>query len=342
MTSVRSMTCMVADIVGSSLIMQEDQRKGIDLYETFQSILVPLIEKKDGFAIEFTGDAVSACFSNFMSAIATGFAIQNALEARNLPAAGPGLNARIGIYSSQYGNNEYQQQLSLAAATCLQSLGRADALCVSACMINEINMGFPVFSYSRGKYDLGFLSEPAAVFYLYQERPGFLSRQKLRLGHLNAACCSQIKKVITSPAMAVPSLLVLAVLLFYSMKEDPYTVVRDIEISETRDFTEGKFDREISKLNRVLKEEISSLAGISVLRPGQGSMLETRLQAHPAIRLVSSFQHNSDRVRLTWAVLQQDGSVQSSGGVVTGRLENLLVIESQFIQNILSELDSKN
>jgi len=342
MTSVRSVTSMVADIIGSSLIMQQDQRKGIDLYETFQSLLVPLIEKNDGFAIEFTGDAVSASFSNLTSAIAAGFAIQDALEAWNLSATGSGLYARIGIYSAKYGNNEHQQQLSLAAATSLQSLGRADALCVSTCMIDEINMNFPVFSYSRGKYDLGFLSEPAAVIYLHQQRPGFLGRQKLRLGHLNAACCSQIKKVITSPAMAVPFLLVLAVLLFYSMKQSPYIVVRDIEISETRDFTEGEFNREISKLNRVLKEEISSLAGISVLRPGQGSILETKLQTHPAIRLVSSFQYNLDRVRLTWAVLQQDGSVQSSGGVVTGRIENLAVIERQFVQNILSELDSKN
>ena len=342
MTSVRSVTSMVADIIGSSLIMQQDQRKGIDLYETFQSLLVPLIEKNDGFAIEFTGDAVSASFSNLMSAIVAGFAIQDALEAWNFSATGPGLYARIGIYSTKYGNNEHQQQLSLAAATCLQSLGRADALCVSACMIGEINMDFPVFSYSRGKYDLGFLSEPAAVFYLYQERPGFLRRQELRLGHLNAAYCSQIKKVITSPAMAVPFVLVLAVLLFYSMKQSPYIIARDIEISETRDFTEGKFDREISNLNRLLKEEISSLAGISVLRSGQGSMLETRLPTDPAIRLVSSFQYNSDHVRLTWSVFQKDDSVQGSGGVVTGSIENLAVIERQFVQNILSELDSKN
>lgn len=341
MTTASSMTYLVADIVGSSLIMQLDQRKGIDLFETFQSLLLPLIEKEGGSAVEYTGDAVSAAFDNCQSAVATGLAIQNVLEQWNLSAAGPGLHARIGIFSSANGSDEHQQQLSLAAATCLQSLGREDALCVSTCDIDGIDGQFPVFVFPRGKNDLGFLSEPAAVYYLYQKMPGFLSRLKLQFDYLNTDYFSQIKYVISSPLIAIPLLLVFDVLLFQLLNDSPFIGARHVEINVVQDFTEGKFDREISGLNYRLREKIGSLAERSVVQKKLYPEHRVVQEKIPSISIVSGFQHHSGRVRLNWGILQQGSSVQKSGGVITGKVENLAMLESQFIEEIISELDSK-
>jgi len=335
---------MVADIIGSSLIMQEDQRKGIYLYETFQSILVPIIEKAVGFGIEFTGDAISASFKTCKSAVKTGFAIQEALEVWNLSSEGPGITARIGIHSSKQGEVESQQQLSLAAATCLQSLGRADALCVSRNIIDEITPDFPVYAYPRGRHDLGFLPDTVSVFYLYEEKQAFLRRQGFLLEYLKTEYLDSIKAAIISPVVEIPLLVVATILFLMFASAKPEIQTRYIEVTEIRDFSSGGFDKELSDMTRRIQTNVNSLAGVHLLHVKSASNpdvnADKKYDSNSTFRLVFSFQQNEDRVRLTWGIFQQNGKVQTTGGVATGRINNLAELERQITDNILAWLGS--
>jgi len=335
---------MVADIVGSSLVMQEDQRKGVHLYETFQSILVPVIEKAVGFGIEFSGDAISASFRTCKSAVKAGFAIQEALDAWNLSSDGPGITARIGIHSSQQGEEESQQQLSLAAATCLQSLGRADALCVSRNIIDEITPNFPVFAYPLGRHDLGFLPDTVPVFYLYEEKQAFLRRQGFLLEYLKAEYLDSIKAAIISPAVEIPLLVVATVLFLMFANTKPEIEARYFEVIEVRDFSSGGFDRELNNIPRRIQKSVNSITGVHFLHIKGVSNPDInavkKYDSNSVFRLVFSFQRNADRVRLTWGVFQQNGEVQLSGGVVTGSINNLAELEMQITENILAWLGS--
>ncbi|NOY16868.1 MAG: hypothetical protein GXP23_08055 [Gammaproteobacteria bacterium] len=344
MTAAPSLIYMVADIVGSSLIMQEDQRKGIELYEAFQSILVPIIEKAPGFGIEFTGDAISASFRTCNAAVKTGFAIQEALEAWNLSSKGPGITVRIGIHACKQGEEKSQQQLSLAAATCLQSLGRADALCVSRNIIDEVPPDFPVYAYSLGRRDLGFLPDTVPVFYLYEEKQPFLRRQGFFLEHLKAEYLDSIKAVIVSPVVEIPLLVMGTILFLMFASTKPEIETRYIEVTEIRDFSNGGFDKELRDMTRRIQTSINSMAGVHPLHARGVSNpdlnADKKYDSSSVFRLVFSFQKNADRVRLTWGVFRQNGEVQASGGVVTGSIISLAELEGQIIENILAVLDS--
>jgi class 3 adenylate cyclase len=339
-----AVTYMVADIVGSSLIMQDDQRKGYDLYETFQSILVPIIEKAVGFGIEFTGDAVSASFRTCKSAVKTGFAIQQALDAWNRSSEGPDLTARIGIHSSIQGEEESQQQLSLAAATCLQSLGRADALCVSRNIIDKISPDFPVYAYPLGRHDLGFLPDTVSVFYLYEEEQAFLRRQGFLLEYLKTEYLDSMRTAIISPAVEIPLLMVATILFLSFAGVNTEISPQYIEVAEIRDFTGGGFDKELSDMTSRIQASVNSIVGVHLIhgetasKPGLN--LDKKAASDSAFRIVCSLQKNADQVRLTWGIFQLNGKAQVSGGVVTGSINNLTELERQITENILAWLDS--
>ncbi|HEC27675.1 MAG TPA: adenylate/guanylate cyclase domain-containing protein [Gammaproteobacteria bacterium] len=339
------LTFMVADIVGSSLIMQKDQRKGVDLYETFQSILVPIIEKAVGFGIEFTGDAISASFRTCKSAVKAGFAIQEALDAWNLSSEGPGITARIGIHSSsKQGEKESQQQLSLAAATSLQSLGRADALCVSKTIIDEITPDFPVYAYPLGRHDLGFLSDTVPVFYLYEEKQAFLRRQGFLLEYLKTEYLDNLNVTIISPVVEIPLLVVATILFLMFASSKPEIEPRYIEVTEIRDFSSGGFDKELSDMASRIQTSVNSIAGVYLLHIKGTSKPDTnagkKYDSNSAFRLVFSFQQNAERVRLTWGIFERNGKVQVSGGVVTGSINKFAELERQVTENILAWLVS--
>lgn len=335
-------TCMVADIVGSSLIMQEDQRYEADLYETFQSLLVPIIEKAVGFGIEFTGDAVSASFRSCKSAVKTGFAIQKALEVWNLSSARPEITVRIGLHSCKPEDEESLQQLSPVTAASLQSLGRADALCVSRNIIDEISQNAPVHAYPMGSHDLGFLPDTVPVFHLFEEKQAFLRRQGFVLEYLKTEYLEKIKTSIISSAVEIPLLITVTLLFALFLNLKPDVVPSNIEFTEVRNLSNGAFNKELSDMVSRIQVNVNSIADRSQLH--HDSVLEVdhhvgnESSSNPVSRLVLSVQEDKDQVRLTWSIFQHHASVQTSGGVVTGNNENMAELERRTTKDILAGL----
>lgn len=318
---------MVADIVGSSLIMQEDRYRDFDLHGTFQSLLQPVIEQGGGLDIEFTGDDVSARFRSYQSAVKAGFALHKALSDWNLAHRGPALTARIGIYAGDVSNvvdAERQQHLSLLAADRLQSLGRADALCVSTLVIDEVKPVFSAYVHSLEAHDLGVNQGAAPVYYFFATKPGFFTRQQLRYNCLN----NQFAKKIQRSFSLLLIFILMVAIFFFAIVENNSKI---IEIAEIQNFSAESHESEIRSISRLLTNALNAAPGIALFPSSDTS--------HIDFRLVCSFQHVAGQVRLTWAILRQHDNEQVMGGDVTGKTEDMAKLEKQLVQIILYQLN---
>lgn len=318
---------MVADIVGSSLIMQEDRYRDFDLHGTFQSLLQPVIEQGGGHDIEFTGDDVSARFRSYQSAVKTGFALHEALSEWNISHRGPALTARVGIYADNVSNlvdAERQQHLSLLVADRLQSLGRADALCVSTLGIDEVKPVFSAYVHSLGAHDLGVNQGTAPVYYYFANKPDFFTRQQLRYNCLNY---QSVKKIQRSFSLLLIFILMVAIFFFTSVENNS----KIIEIAEIQNFSAESHEAEISSISRLLTNGLNAAPGIALFPSSDSS--------HIDFRLVCSFQHVAGQVRLAWAILRQHDNEQIMGGDVTGKTEDMAKLEKQLVQIILYRLN---
>ena len=315
---------MVADIIGSSLILQQDRHSDFDLYGTFQSILQPVIEKGGGFDIEFTGDDVSAGFRDSGSAVNTGFAIHQALDSWNSSLKGPVLAVRIGIHTGKPEDNARQRKLSLVVASRLQSLGSANALCVTASVIDEIDPASTVHVHYSGEHSLG-LASITQVFYLFDEKPKFLVSQRLLFERLRTQYAETVKRTIAVPAFLI--FLLVAATFFVRSAE---TRIKNIEIAEVKNFSAEMHEIEINSIRTLFRTSLAAVPGINVITDSGTSKID--------LKLVSSFQQVAGKVRITWGVLQQDDRIQTKGGDITGKIENLANLQRQLVQNIISHL----
>jgi class 3 adenylate cyclase len=329
MTGQQTLTYMATDIIGYSVLTQKDQHKAFELLETYQSILIPLIEKEGGSTIVCTADAITACFSSCQSAIRAGFAIQKALTDWNRSSTTSKLATRIGIHASRPDDKGHFQQLSKTVAASLESLGNAKALSVSLPVLKGPEDEASLHYFPLGGRDLDYLPDPLKVFYLYEEKPGFFTRLGLQLNYLKSEYTARFTHSYSFAAIT-GLVLFMSVFLFNT----PATYARNIEFSEVINLSRDGYDGDARKLSRLIKDRLIDTSRVTVLK-------STGLQ-QAASRLVCSFQRSGENVRLTWGFLDQNGEVQTSGGEVSGKIENIKKLETRFLNNITSQIEISN
>ena len=315
---------MVADIVGSSLILQQDRFFGFDLYGTFQSIMLPVIETGGGFDVEFTGDDVSAKFPDPQSAVKTGLAIHKTLASWNSSRLGPALAVRIGIHASTKSDETHQRILPLVIASRLQTLGRADALCVTPSVIDHIDPVSSVHLHYLGEHPLchNFITP---LYYLLDERPTFPAAQRLLFERLRHQYKAVAKFAIAAPAIVL--FILVAAMFFVDSTENR---MQNIEIVEIKNFDAENHADELNRIRTLLSTSLAAVPGMNVV--GDSEVLNVDIQ------LVCSFQQRAGKIRLTWGIFEQDDRVQVTGGDITGKTENLAHLQRQLVHTVISHL----
>ena len=288
-------------------------------------MVVPAIKQGGGFDIEFTGDDVAAKFRECQSAVNAGFAIHKALYDRNASQNGPIISARTGIHIGRPEEGQLQQDMSSVVASRLQSLGRADALCVSSSVINEIKPSSPVYVHSLGVHKLDFIPVTESVYYLFNEKPKFLAYQQLRFSRLISKPVDRVKIAYAGSIML--ALILVTVALFYVSAEKK---IINIELSGIRNFSVEKHEQEIDHISASLKTQINTVPGLKILT--------SRDKYSPDIKLVCGFQQEDGQMRLTWGMMVQGDTIQVAGGEITGKPASFASLERQFIQNIMDHL----
>lgn len=328
MSSGHALTYMATDIIGYSILTHNDQRKAIDLLETYQSILIPLIEKEGGSDIVCTGDAISASFSSTRSAIQAGFAIQNALKDWSQSTPESKLTTRVGIHTYSRDYNGHHQQLSQTMAKSLEQLGCARALCVSLEVIERIRHESSFHDYPLGPQVVEYLPVPLRIFYLYEEKPGFLTRHNLQLKYLkNEYVDRYLNKYSLAASMA--SILLVSVLLFNTAASE----IHYIEFEKIQNFSGDDYESEVNELFRQIKFRFDHMPGLK--------LFNDKSTQQPDFRLVCSYQQIRNNGQLSWSVYEQDGEIQTSGGVVSADIDDFEDLAELLVQDIITQIDAE-
>jgi class 3 adenylate cyclase len=133
MKETRLAAVMFTDIAGFSEMMEQDEKRTIDLLDEHNRIILPLIENFSGNLIDSIGDGLLITFDSVFSAVSCGLNIQNALAARNLKLDDElRLNLRIGIHLGDIwveGDRIYGNGVNIASR--IQHLARPGGICIS-------------------------------------------------------------------------------------------------------------------------------------------------------------------------------------------------------------------
>lgn len=319
---------LAADMIGSSLIMQQDQFRDFDLFSVFRNLLVPEITTYGGQGVEFTGDEVSARFPDSLSATRAGFAIHRALTTYNSSLNGPKLAVRIGIYSdgpvAEGSRHEFPPR---SCASFLQSIGRPDVLCISSAVQSEIKPGSANYAQILAAHESGYIPANDSVFYLFANRPGVWGRFRLQIGLMKRQAYEHVKLPGLTIALFTIAIASAAFLLSVTHEKK----VMYLELEPVIDFSADNHHAEISRFNGLLREGLSGVPGIKISRGSQSASSD--------LRLVCSFQQIANRLRLNWGLYQIHDGVQTAGGVLTGKLNNSRGLEEQLLRNVITRLE---
>ena len=319
---------LAADLIGSSLIMQQDQFRDLDLFSLFRNLLVPEITKYGGQGVEFTGDEVTARCPESHSATRAGFAIHRALTTYNSSLSGPKLAVRIGIYSdSPAAEDSRHEFLPRSYASFLQSIGRPDVLCISSAVQSEIKPGSASYAQLLAAHEAGFIPANDSVFYLFASRPGVWVRLRLQIGLMKRQAYEHVK--LSGLTIALFTIAIASAAYLSSSTHEMR--VKHLELMPVIDFSADNHHAEISRFNGLLREGLSGVPGIKISRDNESMNSD--------LRLVCSFQQIANRLRLNWGLYQIHDGVQTAGGVLTGKLNNSRGLEEQLLQNVIAHLE---
>jgi TolB-like protein/class 3 adenylate cyclase len=189
-TEHRLAAVLMADVVGYSRLMAEDQDATVRTVTAYREEVELLVRQHRGQLVDFTGDNFLAEFASALYAVRCAVEIQSVLRARNAPlAADRRVEFRMGVHLADVqveGERRFGTGVNVAAR--LEALAEPGGLCISA----------PVLEHVRGNLDLEFddlgtksvknIPDPVRVYRVKLEAappkaaPGSLRRMALAVG----------------------------------------------------------------------------------------------------------------------------------------------------------------
>ncbi len=156
----------MADVVGYSRLMGEDETATLKTLNTYQGIMEGLIKQHRGRLVSTPGDAVLAEFSSVVDAVQCAVAVQKELEARNaeLPE-NRRMQFRIGINLGdviEEGDNIYGDGVNIAAR--LEALADPGGICVSKTAFDHIETKLPLGYEFLGEKAVKNIAKPVKAY----------------------------------------------------------------------------------------------------------------------------------------------------------------------------------
>ncbi|AHC14177.1 adenylate/guanylate cyclase domain-containing protein [Salinispira pacifica] len=140
MKETRLMAVMFTDIAEFSRMMEEDEKRTIELLEEHHGMVFPIIENFNGRLIDSVGDGLLLTFESLLGAVSCALNIQNAVAERNASVEpGRKFNLRIGLHMGDIWfeeNNIYGNGVNIAAR--LQQMSKPGGICVSEDVYHQI------------------------------------------------------------------------------------------------------------------------------------------------------------------------------------------------------------
>ena len=228
---------LVADIVGYSRLMAEDEAATVAALKGHQAVILPLVETHGGRIQDTAGDGILAEFRSVQQAVECAIAIQRTMAERyaEVPPARQ-MRFRIGVNFGDVmydGTRVYGDGLNIAAR--IQALAEPGGICVTALVREEVGARTSLAFEDLGMQHLKNIPRPVRVFHVClddQNEAGATPRRAVRawrrpflLGLLAVALAVVLGLGVRlalnrGPAMDRPRLSI-AVLPFNNLSGDP-------------------------------------------------------------------------------------------------------------------------
>ena len=159
---------LVADIVGYSRLMAEDEAATVAALKGHQAVVLPLVEAHGGRIQDTAGDGILAEFRSVQQAVECAIAIQRTMAERNatVPPARQ-MRFRIGVNLGDVmydGTRAYGDGFNVAAR--VQALAEPGGICVTAMVREEVGARTSLAFEDLGAQHLKNIPRPVRVFHL--------------------------------------------------------------------------------------------------------------------------------------------------------------------------------
>lgn len=157
---------LMADVVGYSRLMGEDEAATLQTLGTYQGIMADLINQHRGRVVGAPGDALLAEFSSVVDAVQCAVAVQKELQARNagLPD-NRRMQFRIGINLGdviEEGDQIYGDGVNIAAR--LEALADPGGICISKTAFDHIETKLPLGYEFLGEKEVKNIARPVGAY----------------------------------------------------------------------------------------------------------------------------------------------------------------------------------
>jgi class 3 adenylate cyclase/Ca2+-binding EF-hand superfamily protein len=157
---------LMADVVGYSRLMGEDEAATLQTLSAYQGIMADLINQHRGRVVDAPGDALLAEFSSVVDAVQCAVAVQKELEARNAELPDDRrMQWRIGINLGdviEEGNKIYGDGVNVAAR--LEALADPGGICVSRTAFDHIETKLPLGYEFLGEKTVKNIARPVGAY----------------------------------------------------------------------------------------------------------------------------------------------------------------------------------
>lgn len=157
---------LIADAVGYSRLMGEDEEAALEALKASRAIIEPLIAEYGGRVFGGAGDSVVAEFPSAVGALGSAVAMQRRLAAAERSGAGhQALKFRIGINVGDViidGDNLYGDGVNVTER--LQGLAEPGGICISGTVHDQVRDRFPAAFLDLGEQRVKNISHPVRAF----------------------------------------------------------------------------------------------------------------------------------------------------------------------------------
>ncbi len=165
---------LVADIVGYSRLMAEDEAATVAALKGHQAVVLPLVEAHGGRIQDTAGDGILAEFRSVQQAVECAIAVQRTMAERNatVPPARQ-MRFRIGVNLGDVmydGTRAYGDGLNVAAR--VQALADPGGICVTAMVREEVGARTSLAFEALGAQRLKNIPRPVRVFHVRYDEQG--------------------------------------------------------------------------------------------------------------------------------------------------------------------------
>ncbi|MBI4535389.1 MAG: tetratricopeptide repeat protein [Ignavibacteriae bacterium] len=298
---------MFTDMVGYTLMMQENEQKAKEIRDRQRKALEELVPRHRGRILQYYGDGTLSIFNSAIEAAKCAIEVQHELQTE------PKVPMRIGLHTADIAYDDegvYGDGVNIASR--IQALSVPGAILISDKVYDEIKNQSFFNAVSLGEVELKHVKRPVEIYALAGEG-------------LTVPTPEQIK------SRKPPAYRSVAVLPFVNMSTDP----------ENEYFSDGISEELLNALSQVEGLRVTSRTSSFVFKGKNQDIREIGQKLNVSSVLEGSVRKAGDRVRITAQLINTVDGYHIWSETFDRKLSDIFAIQDEISRNIAEALREK-